>query len=62
MKEKLDFCLADQDSSIGVLSTKLRDTTKFKNLILKLGSKGVCVWAKKIVINISILIVLQKMY
>ena len=41
------FCLADQDSSIGVLSTKLRDTTKFKNLILKLGSKGVLCVGKK---------------
>jgi len=41
------FCLADQDSSIGVLSAKLRDTTKFKNLILKLGSKGVLCVGKK---------------
>ena len=41
------FCLADQDSSIGVLSSKLRNITKFKNLILKLGSKGVLCVGKK---------------
>ena len=35
------FSLADQDSSIGVLSTKLQKATKYKNLILKLGKRGI---------------------
>ena len=35
------FSLADQDSTVGKLSEKLRDKTNCKNLILKLGSKGV---------------------
>jgi len=34
------FALADQDSTIGVLATKLREATRSKNVILKLGSKG----------------------
>jgi len=34
------FSLADQDSSISDLTTRLRSITKFKNLILKLGEKG----------------------
>lgn len=35
------FSLADQDSTVGKLSEKLRKNTNCKNLILKLGSKGV---------------------
>ena len=35
------FSLADQDSTVGKLSEKLRKKTNCKNLILKLGSKGV---------------------
>ena len=34
------FALADQDSSISFLSRKLHEKSKFKNLILKLGSRG----------------------
>ena len=41
------FALADQDSSIGTLSTKLKKENKYKNLILKLGSKGVLCVGKK---------------
>ena len=35
------FSTADQDSTVGKLSEKIRDITNCKNLILKLGSKGV---------------------
>ena len=35
------FALADQDSTIGGLSSLLLDTTNYKNLILKLGERGV---------------------
>ena len=35
------FAVSDQDSSISLLSRKLLDTSKCKNLILKLGSRGV---------------------
>ncbi len=35
------FSLADQDSNIGTLATKLRKENNYRNLILKLGSKGV---------------------
>ena len=35
------FSLADQDSSISVLTRDLAEKTKFKNLILKLGPRGV---------------------
>ena len=35
------FSLADQDSSIGVLTSKLRTEVNFGNLILKLGEKGI---------------------
>ena len=35
------FSLADQDSSISVLTRELVKHTKFKNLILKLGERGV---------------------
>ncbi len=35
------FSLADQDSTVGKLSEKLRRNTNCKNLILKLGQKGV---------------------
>ena len=35
------FSIADQDSTVGKLSEKVRFKTKCKNLILKLGSKGV---------------------
>ena len=34
------FSLADQDSSISVLTRELVKLTKFKNLILKLGERG----------------------
>jgi len=35
------FSLADQDSSISVLTRELERKTKFKNLILKLGERGI---------------------
>ncbi|MDC0233026.1 PfkB family carbohydrate kinase [Pelagibacteraceae bacterium] len=35
------FSLADQDSTIGNLALKLKSETKYKNLILKLGEKGI---------------------
>lgn len=35
------FALADQDSTVGNLSTNLELKTKFKNLIMKLGSRGI---------------------
>ncbi len=35
------FSLADQDSSISNLSRELAEKTKFKNLILKLGERGI---------------------
>ena len=35
------FSLADQDSSISILTSALYEQTKFKNLILKLGARGV---------------------
>ena len=35
------FSLADQDSTVGKLSGMLYDKTKYKNLILKLGSRGI---------------------
>ena len=35
------FSLADQDSTVGKLSGMLYDKTKYKNLILKLGPRGV---------------------
>ncbi len=35
------FALADQDSTISELTIKLKEETDFKNLILKLGEKGV---------------------
>ena len=35
------FTLADQDSSIGILSDKLKEQTNFKKLILKLGKRGI---------------------
>lgn len=42
------FALADQDSSIGKLSEKLKKSSKYKNLILKLSDKGVfCIGTKK---------------
>ena len=41
------FSLADQDSNIGTLASKLRVESNYRNLILKLGSKGVlCVGEK----------------
>ncbi len=40
-EREVRFSLADQDSSIGRLSAKLRKETKFSNLILKLGPKGI---------------------
>ena len=40
-EREVRFSLADQDSSIGILSAKLREETKYKNLILKLGQKGI---------------------
>jgi rfaE bifunctional protein kinase chain/domain len=35
------FSLADQDSTVGKLSRMLYDKTKYKNLILKLGPRGI---------------------
>lgn len=35
------FSLADQDSSISDLTRRLKDETKLKNLILKLGERGI---------------------
>ncbi len=35
------FALADQDSTVGSLSTLLQNEVKFKNLIMKLGDRGV---------------------
>jgi len=35
------FALADQDSNIGRLSSLLHDIAKYKNLILKLGERGI---------------------
>ena len=35
------FSLADQDSTVGKLAGLLLERTKYKNLILKLGSRGV---------------------
>jgi len=35
------FALADQDSTIGGLASLLHDATNYKNLILKLGERGV---------------------
>ena len=35
------FALADQDSTVGRLATSLREATGFRNLILKLGERGV---------------------
>lgn len=35
------FALADQDSTVGTLSSILYEKTKYKNLIMKLGQKGV---------------------
>ena len=35
------FSLADQDSTVGKLAGMLHDQTKYKNLILKLGSRGI---------------------
>ena len=41
------FSLADQDSTVGKLAGMLYEKTKFKNLILKLGRRGVfCVETK----------------
>ena len=41
------FALADQDSTIGKLASLLQESTKFKHLILKLGSRGIfCSTAK----------------
>ena len=41
------FSLADQDSSISVLTRELVKLTKFKNLILKLGERGLVSVANK---------------
>ena len=35
------FSLADQDSTVGKLAGALLEKTKYKNLILKLGEKGI---------------------
>ena len=40
-EREVRFSLADQDSSIGTLSAKLRKEANFSNLILKLGVKGI---------------------
>ena len=42
------FSLADQDSSISEITRQLSKKTKFKNLILKLGSRGTFVVSKKL--------------
>ena len=42
------FALADQDSTVGLLATLLNDACDYKNLILKLGDRGVfCVSNEK---------------
>ena len=41
------FSLADQDSSISLLTRELGKRAKFKNLILKLGERGVVCSANK---------------
>jgi rfaE bifunctional protein kinase chain/domain len=41
------FSLADQDSTVGGLAGQLKKKTNFKNLILKLGSRGVVCCSKK---------------
>ena len=41
------FSLADQDSSISVLTRELVKITKFKNLILKLGERGLVSFVNK---------------
>ena len=40
-EREVRFSLADQDSSISSLSRKLHASSRYKNLILKLGDKGV---------------------
>lgn len=40
-EKELRFSLADQDSNISQLTRRLQEVSKFQNLILKLGSKGV---------------------
>ena len=35
------FALADQDSTVGTLAALLKEKSKYKNLILKLGARGV---------------------
>ena len=37
------FSLADQDSTVGKLAGRLLEKTNYKNLILKLGEKGIFV-------------------
>ena len=39
-EKEVRYSLSDQDSSISQLTRELEKTSKFKNLILKLGSKG----------------------
>ncbi|WP_428079397.1 PfkB family carbohydrate kinase [Candidatus Pelagibacter sp.] len=46
------FALADQDTTVGNLATILSNKTNFKNLILKLGDKGVfCMTSEKKIKN-----------
>ena len=40
-EKEIRFSLADQDSSISQLTRRLEDVSKFQNLILKLGEKGI---------------------
>ena len=46
-ERELRFSLADQDSSISDLTRELVEQTKFKNLILKLGERGIVSLAYK---------------
>ena len=46
MKKRQDFSLADQDSAVRQLGTKVFNQSKAKFLILKLGEKGTITFRK----------------
>jgi len=46
-EKEVRFSLADQDSTVGVLAGKLKKVSNFRNLILKLGDRGVFCLSKK---------------
>ena len=48
------FSLADQDSSISDLTRRLKEKTKWNNLILKLGERGIFACGKKYISGFSI--------